>query len=80
MLLTVRDKWRLYAVSFSALTAFAGAVVLICGGWYAAGLTTAVLIAVGYGYTVHIYRETASGKWDGADNVNAPDGGQEGEQ
>ena len=80
MVLNLHDRRRILAAGFAALTAFAGAVLLICGGWYAAGLTTAVLIAVGYGYTVHIYRKTASGKWDGADNVNAPDGGQESEQ
>ena len=79
-MLKIHDKWRMSAAGFAALTVFAGAVLLICGGWYAAGGATAVLTAVGYGYAVHIYRRTASGKLEEADNVNAPDGGQERER
>ena len=80
MVLDLHDRRRILAAGFAALTAFAGAVLLICGGWYAAGCAAAVLIAVGYGYTVHICRKTASGKLDESNRGNAPDREQERER
>lgn len=69
-------KWRIFAGGIAAMTAFAGSVLLISGGWYAAGCLAAILIAVGYGYAVYFYRKTASGKLEESNHVSAPDGGR----
>ncbi len=68
---------RLLTGGFAALTAAAGAVLLMLGGWIWSGCLALVLIAAGYGYIVYGYMKLSSVKFKESNNVSEPaDGGE----
>lgn len=79
MVLKVHDKWRMLAGGAASLTALAGAVLMILGGWRLAGCLAGALIAVVYGCAVYIYRKPDSGVIKELNSVSGPAGGGDAE-